>query len=159
MYCPCEQCGDFAVTPLIMPSNPEKSFCQEEPYCTPCMPPCVKVPVVYCCERPKSKLPHGDECELCCVPSCQHSCHETRQCDLCNCSRCRCSRSPCCASPPTSHHKSHSPERHSSHQECNHCCDAYCRPPCKPVRTKYVIPCYRYEDGRIVSPFTCLRMI
>lgn len=26
-----------------------------------------------------------------------------------------------------------------------------CNSPCKSIKTKYVIPCYRYEDGRIVS--------
>lgn len=26
-----------------------------------------------------------------------------------------------------------------------------CKNSCNPVKTKYVIPCYRYEDGRIVS--------
>ncbi|XP_069359404.1 uncharacterized protein [Maniola hyperantus] len=31
------------------------------------------------------------------------------------------------------------------------CCPS-CNNPCKPIKTKYVIPCYRYEDGRIVNP-------
>lgn len=40
-------------------------------------------------------------------------------------------------------------------QRCNSparesCCPT-CNNPCKPIKTKYVIPCYRYEDGRIVS--------
>ncbi|XP_069359402.1 uncharacterized protein [Maniola hyperantus] len=30
------------------------------------------------------------------------------------------------------------------------CCPS-CNNPCKPIKTKYVIPCYRYEDGRIVQ--------
>lgn len=156
MYCPCEECGDFTVPPLIMPCNSAKGFCQVEPYCSPCMPTCVKVPVVYCCERPKPNLPPRDECQLCCVASAHHPC-ERRQCDHCDCdcSRCRYYNPPCCVPPPCPKRKNHSPQRHSSHHDCSHCCDEYC-PPCKPVRTKYVIPCYRYEDGRIVSCFTFL---
>ncbi|XP_069359400.1 keratin-associated protein 9-1-like isoform X1 [Maniola hyperantus] len=35
------------------------------------------------------------------------------------------------------------------------CCPS-CNNPCKPIKTKYVIPCYRYEDGRIVNQPTVL---
>lgn len=158
MFCSCDECGDFTVPPLIMPCNPEKSFCPVESYCTHRLPPCVKVPVVYCCERPKSKLPPRDECERCCVPLTHQCSQETRQGSHCDCSRCQYSSSPCCASS-SCNCKSPSPQSHSSRHECSNCCDTYCARPCKPVRTKYVIPCYRYEDGRIVSFFTYLRIL
>lgn len=48
--------------------------------------------------------------------------------------------------------KQNSPElqrRQSSYSSQEYC--PTCNSPCKPIKTKYVIPCYRYEDGRIVS--------
>ncbi|XP_026320054.1 keratin-associated protein 10-11-like isoform X2 [Hyposmocoma kahamanoa] len=146
MFCPCEECGDFTVPPL-MSCNRDKDYCSAEPYCTPCIPQCVKVPVVYCCERPKPKSPPKGEREDC-VPLAHHSSRDTRHSNKCDCSRCRYCSPPCCASQPSCC-KSHSPQRNCSHHECSPCCDAYCHTPCKPVRTKYVIPCYRYDDGRI----------
>ncbi|CAG4954623.1 unnamed protein product [Colias eurytheme] len=42
-------------------------------------------------------------------------------------------------------------KKESYQRDCSphHCCPACKHPTCKPVKTKYVIPCYRYEDGRI----------
>lgn len=151
MFCPCEECGDFTVPPL-MSCNRDKDYCSAEPYCTPCIPQCMKVPVVYCCVRSKPKSPPKGEREDC-APLAHHSSRDTRHSNKCDCSRCRYCSPPCCASQPSCC-KSHSPQRNCSYHERSPCCDAYCHTPCKPVRTKYVIPCYRYEDGRIVSSFT-----
>lgn len=149
MYCSFEECGDYSVPPLIMPCNMDKS-CRAEPCCTPCLAPCVKMPVVYCCERPKPKLLPRAECEQCCVPSARHS-SDSRQGSQCDCSQCEYCNPSCCAPPPPSCRKGHASQSNCNRDECSPCCDAYCPTPCKPVRTKYVIPCYRYEDGRIVS--------
>lgn len=151
MFCHCEECGDFTVPPLVMPSNPEKSYCPVEPYCAPFMPQCVKVPIVYCCERPRS--PCRNECQPCCPPPAHRTPREKRPCDDCDYSRCRYPSPPPCPPPQSSHRKNHSPQR-----ECDDC-GGCCSTPCKPVRTKYVIPCYRYEDGRIVSSFAKLFLV
>ncbi|CAH0727425.1 unnamed protein product, partial [Brenthis ino] len=42
-----------------------------------------------------------------------------------------------------------SPKYQTAHLPKEYC--PTCKSPCKPVKTKYVIPCYRYEDGRIVG--------
>ncbi|XP_060807999.1 uncharacterized protein LOC106140079 [Amyelois transitella] len=49
-------------------------------------------------------------------------------------------------------HARNMPSREPPPQRDNSCC----QPTCKPVRTKYVIPCYRYEDGRIRNQPTVL---
>lgn len=48
-----------------------------------------------------------------------------------------------CCSPPSSRRPC------TIQPNCEPSC--YQPPPCKPVKTKYIMPCYRYEDGRIVS--------
>ncbi|XP_072937767.1 uncharacterized protein [Epargyreus clarus] len=111
-YCFSEDCGDYAVTPmLVSPCGPVKC-CESAPMCYPCLPRCPKGQVVYCCDkRPcgKSRREEREE-EDCC--SLKH-------------------RAPPEPAP-------------------QYCCPTCNQPTCKPVKTKYVIPCYRYEDGRIV---------
>ncbi|XP_072937783.1 uncharacterized protein [Epargyreus clarus] len=113
-YCFSEDCGDYAVTPmLVSPCGPVKC-CESAPMCYPCLPRCPKGQVVYCCDkRPcgKSRREEREE-EDCC--SLKH-------------------RAPPEPAP-------------------QYCCPTCNQPTCKPVKTKYVIPCYRYEDGRIVNP-------
>ncbi|XP_072937757.1 uncharacterized protein [Epargyreus clarus] len=117
-YCFSEDCGDYAVTPmLVSPCGPVKC-CESAPMCYPCLPRCPKGQVVYCCDkRPcgKSRREEREE-EDCC--SLKH-------------------RAPPEPAP-------------------QYCCPTCNQPTCKPVKTKYVIPCYRYEDGRIINQPTLL---
>lgn len=124
--CYPEDCGEYAVTPmLIAPCLPTKC-CEDPPVCYPCLPRCPKGQIVYCCEKPpRSKR------EPCCENSTAESdCGECNPPPASKQQRCRPStpRQSSCAAPPN-------------------CCPTCCRP----MKTKYVIPCYRYEDGRIVS--------
>ncbi|XP_063822929.1 keratin-associated protein 10-1-like isoform X1 [Ostrinia nubilalis] len=126
--CYPEDCGEYAVTPmLIAPCLPTKC-CEDPPVCYPCLPRCPKGQMVYCCEKrpPPRQSQSCESDEGCCDPP-----PAPRQ---------KCSRPPpaprqssSCAAPPN-------------------CCPTCCRP----MKTKYVIPCYRYEDGRITNQPTLL---
>lgn len=52
----------------------------------------------------------------------------------------------CCISPPPLRRNCPAPR-----PNCDSCCYYPPEPCCKPIKTKYIMPCYRYEDGRIVS--------
>lgn len=125
--CYSEDCGEFAVTPmLIAPCLPTKC-CEDPPVCYPCLPRCGKGKVVYCCEKPTPCRP-----EPCCR---QEPCEHSADSDAGD-----------CHPPPRPQHSRPAP-RQSSCKPPPNCCPTCCRP----MKTKYVIPCYRYEDGRIVS--------
>lgn len=126
--CYSEDCGEFAVTPmLIAPCLPTKC-CEDPPVCYPCLPRCPKGQMVYCCE--KRPQPRQAPC-----------CESDDGCDI---------------PPPPPRQQCSRPQpapRQSSCKAPPDCCPTCCRP----MKTKYVIPCYRYEDGRIVSLFYCFK--
>ncbi|XP_073958413.1 uncharacterized protein isoform X4 [Choristoneura fumiferana] len=126
-----EECEDYSVRPMLMvPCAPVK--CRgEAPACFPCLPRCSKK--VYCCEKPKSK------------PTVRSPAFSDEPDDDCCQPKKRSSR------PRSSDDSYQSPQRQA---RCPPppCYEPCCQPTCKPVKTKYVIPCYRYEDGRIVWP-------
>ncbi|CAH2102358.1 unnamed protein product [Euphydryas editha] len=53
----------------------------------------------------------------------------------------------CCNEFLKQQHSPELPRRQSSSSSQEYC--PTCNNSCKPIKTKYVIPCYRYEDGRI----------
>lgn len=136
--CYSDDCEAYAVTPVLMaPCYPTK--CSEDPpMCYPCLPRCPRGQIAYYCEK-KPKTP----------PRTTDQNYLKSECNRCPNRRQRSS------TPPRQHKRSSTPTRNSSN--ANSCqsplnyCTACCQPTCKPVKTKYVIPCYRYEDGRIVS--------
>ncbi|XP_061709058.1 uncharacterized protein LOC133519130 isoform X3 [Cydia pomonella] len=89
----------------------------------PCLPACTKT--YYCCEKPKPKESREESSRR---GECRHSQHKME-------------RRPC--SPPNNHQDCYVVRPPSPRPPC-------CEPQCKPTKTKYIIPCYRYEDGRIV---------
>ncbi|XP_039760849.1 uncharacterized protein LOC120634371 isoform X4 [Pararge aegeria] len=104
---------------------------------SPCGPEkyCEAPPICYSC------LPHcpkGQMVYYCDKPQCTKS--PRRRDDPCN----------DIPEKPNSHYK-----RQLSPPTKEDCCPT-CNNPCKPIKTKYVIPCYRYEDGRIVNQPTVL---
>ncbi|XP_047985696.1 uncharacterized protein LOC125225865 [Leguminivora glycinivorella] len=94
----------------------------------PCLPACTKT--YYCCEKPKSK-PREESSRR---GECRHSQQKIE-------------RRPC--SPPNNHQDCFVIRSPSPRPPC-------CEPQCKPTKTKYIIPCYRYEDGRIANQPTVL---
>ncbi|KAJ0182425.1 hypothetical protein K1T71_001794 [Dendrolimus kikuchii] len=126
-----EDCGQFAVAPmLVAPCYPTKC-CEDPPMCYPCLPRCPPAKVVYCCDK---KPP--------CTPPRTPTCHEAHD---------------CCEQPPQKNRpRSPPPTRKHSHTATPDSCPT-CYSTCKPVKTKYVIPCYRYEDGRINQPTVLMR--
>ncbi|XP_061709061.1 uncharacterized protein LOC133519130 isoform X5 [Cydia pomonella] len=88
----------------------------------PCLPACTKT--YYCCEKPKPKESREESSRR---GECRHSQHKME-------------RRPC--SPPNNHQDCYVVRPPSPRPPC-------CEPQCKPTKTKYIIPCYRYEDGRI----------
>ncbi|XP_064074371.1 uncharacterized protein LOC113402050 isoform X3 [Vanessa tameamea] len=121
-YC-FDELENYAVTPMLATPCVPDQCCERSPVCCASLPRCQKGEIVYV-EKPQTK------------------CYKKTNATNYNCcSECsKQSRSPeplrrqtCCSSQeycPT----------------CNKC------NPCKSIKTKYVIPCYRYEDGRIVNP-------
>ncbi|XP_063616570.1 uncharacterized protein LOC134789838 isoform X2 [Cydia splendana] len=73
----------------------------------------------------------------------------------------------CCDKPKPKHCHRHCKTEYepcpppNNHQDCyvvrppspRPCCEPH---QCKPTRTKYIMPCYRYEDGRIANQPTVL---
>ncbi|CAG9791198.1 unnamed protein product [Diatraea saccharalis] len=136
--CYHEDCGEYAVTPmLIAPCMPTRC-CDDPPVCYPCLPTCNTSQIVYCCEkqRPRRRSP----------ACCEHHHHDGDSSEQHHHSGDSCS--------PHRRQKSH---QHGPRQTppCSLSPDC-CTPCCKPVKTKYVIPCYRYEDGRIMNQPTVL---
>lgn len=125
--CYPDECGEYAVTPmLVTPLCPSK--CPDsEALCYPCLPSCPKGQIMYCCEKRPPKAPPRTPAN-CCEDN--YDCHDPK------------GSRPKPRSPPPSRQSHCNPPL-----ECQNC--GY--PSCKPVKTKYVMPCYRYEDGRIVS--------
>ncbi|XP_064074344.1 keratin-associated protein 4-12-like isoform X2 [Vanessa tameamea] len=125
-YC-FDELENYAVTPMLATPCVPDQCCERSPVCCASLPRCQKGEIVYV-EKPQTK------------------CYKKTNATNYNCcSECsKQSRSPeplrrqtCCSSQeycPT----------------CNKC------NPCKSIKTKYVIPCYRYEDGRIVNQPTVL---
>ncbi|CAD0194870.1 unnamed protein product [Chrysodeixis includens] len=170
-YYPVE-CEEFSVTPSCCAPK----YYEEPPACYPCLPRCAK-PVFYCCEQ-KSRSPSppprsaiNEDCCMrpispvrCCAPrSPHHTRHDPH------------SPHPARHDPCSPHHARHDqcPPHHARHDQCppHHvrhdpcpppapahtpCCNSCCHRPSKPVKTKYIIPCYRYEDGRITNQPTVL---
>ncbi|XP_022822051.1 sperm mitochondrial-associated cysteine-rich protein-like isoform X4 [Spodoptera litura] len=149
-------CEEYAVTPMLVAPAPPcaPKYCDEEPACMPCLPRCQK-PVYYCCTKeppPKRDYycctkvaPKRDCCPLppqtvCCPVSPQTVCCRPRSTPP---------RHDSCGHGGHGGHGGHPPPQ-PQQQACNSCCAQ--PPPNKPVKTKYIIPCYRYEDGRIVNP-------
>ncbi|XP_061709057.1 uncharacterized protein LOC133519130 isoform X2 [Cydia pomonella] len=95
----------------------------------PCLPACTKT--YYCCEKPKPKESREESSRR---GECRHSQHKME-------------RRPC--SPPNNHQDCYVVRPPSPRPPC-------CEPQCKPTKTKYIIPCYRYEDGRIANQPTVL---
>ncbi|XP_062524722.1 uncharacterized protein LOC134198691 isoform X2 [Bombyx mori] len=128
-YCYPEDCGPFAVAPVLVTSS-YPTRCEESPTCYPCLPHCPQS-MVYCCDtRPKTPLRRS-------------SCCDSKEFDSRNRNRNH--------SPPRQNRNSPPPpcRSDSTHKPSSNCCPTCCQPTCQPVKTKYVIPCYRYEDGRI----------
>lgn len=140
-FCHPVDCGEFAVTPMLVAPVCTPKCCEEAPMCYPCLPRCPK-PVYYCCEKkvPKQRTPVYDE----------DCCHHTPS------ARCCVNPPPtgCCLPPQSARYCEPRSPPQTRQDPCKapaQYCDNCCHPPCKPVKTKYIIPCYRYEDGRIVS--------
>ncbi|XP_022822048.1 keratin-associated protein 10-8-like isoform X1 [Spodoptera litura] len=153
-------CEEYAVTPMLVAPAPPcaPKYCDEEPACMPCLPRCQK-PVYYCCTKeppPKRDYycctkvaPKRDCCPLppqtvCCPVSPQTVCCRPRSTPP---------RHDSCGHGGHGGHGGHPPPQ-PQQQACNSCCAQ--PPPNKPVKTKYIIPCYRYEDGRITNQPTVL---
>ncbi|RVE48161.1 hypothetical protein evm_007221 [Chilo suppressalis] len=126
--CYYEDCGEYAVTPMLIAPCLPPNRCEDQPVCLPCLPGCNKSQVVYCCEKPRPRR-RSPAC-------CEHQDDEEN----------------CCPPPPRREKTCHAPRQTSS---CSHPPDN-CSTCYKPVKTKYVIPCYRYEDGRIMNQPTVL---
>ncbi|XP_059051069.1 uncharacterized protein LOC131845922 isoform X3 [Achroia grisella] len=140
-YCYSDDCGEFAVTPmLVAPCYPSK--CYEETVSYPCLPQCPKGRLVYCCEKDLPRTPPRSPIS-----------RLKERVDQCNDPHCRLHHG--CNSPPRYRNRSPPPTR-SPPCTPQDCCPTCCQPTCKPVKTKYVIPCYRYEDGRIRNQPTVL---
>ncbi|XP_062524723.1 uncharacterized protein LOC134198691 isoform X3 [Bombyx mori] len=136
-YCYPEDCGPFAVAPVLVTSS-YPTRCEESPTCYPCLPHCPQS-MVYCCDtRPKTPLRRS-------------SCCDSKEFDSRNRNRNH--------SPPRQNRNSPPPpcRSDSTHKPSSNCCPTCCQPTCQPVKTKYVIPCYRYEDGRIDQPTVLMR--
>ncbi|CAH4031260.1 unnamed protein product [Pieris brassicae] len=97
------------------------------------MAPCDSMP---CCDGPALCYP--------CLPRCPKG--QIVYC--CERKPCRPPKDECCyqTKKTKSNDRQRDPERDCSP---NHCCPPCKHTTCNPVKTKYVIPCYRYEDGRI----------
>lgn len=119
-------CGEYAVTPMLVAPCPSVQCCQQPPLCYPVIPPCQ---TAYCC-RPVKRLPKTPP----------QTPPEPR-CEIVYCPE-PCQRVPLPQSPTSRQKRPKQPI--DSAEKC-------CHVTCKPVKTKYVMPCYRYEDGRIVS--------
>lgn len=131
--CHTEDLVEYMVSPmLVTPCYPSK-YCEESPMCCPYLPRCPKG-YVYCREKSPSKThrPMPMECES------EPVVYETRH----NCHHCP---------SPTRYRTARSPPPHTPQKPNESHCPTCSQPICKPVKTKYVMPCYRYEDGRIVS--------
>ncbi|KAM3967895.1 uncharacterized protein ACR2FA_011444 [Aphomia sociella] len=130
-FCCSEDCGEYAVAPmLVSPCIPTKC-CEEPPLCYPYLPPYPKGQVLYHCEkRPPRTPPRSPIC---------YNIRDDEQNDSC-------CRHHCQSTPPTR------PPPSTPQNCCPTCCHSS-----KPVKTKYVIPCYRYEDGRINQPTVLMR--
>ncbi|XP_031769098.2 uncharacterized protein LOC113518547 isoform X1 [Galleria mellonella] len=125
-YCYPEDCSEFAVTPMLTaPCYQTKS--EELPLCYACMPECPKGRFVYCSEKRLPKTPPR-------TPN-RYS-KKQKDCDDLN---------------SRSYHGHDSSYRRRNLSPCapQSYCPTCCQSTCKPIKTKYVIPCYRYEDGRI----------
>lgn len=122
MACSFEELG-YAVTPMLVSPFHAEKCCEAPPICYPCLPRCPKGQIIYCCEKPLQKCSRTSD-----------SNYE----DCCN------EKPKKLMPPPVTCNEQASCPRHE--QYCSPCHDH-----CKQVKTKYVIPCYRYEDGRIVS--------
>ncbi|XP_063395340.1 uncharacterized protein LOC134680189 isoform X2 [Cydia fagiglandana] len=101
--------------------------CIDNPPYHPCLPACTKT--YYCCDKP----PKPKHCHRHCIKA---------------------EYEPC--SPPNNHQdcyivRSPSPSPRSL---CCEPCESHRE--CKPTKTKYIMPCYRYEDGRIANQPTVL---
>ncbi|XP_052759012.1 uncharacterized protein LOC113518547 isoform X2 [Galleria mellonella] len=128
-YCYPEDCSEFAVTPMLTaPCYQTKS--EELPLCYACMPECPKGRFVYCSEKRLPKTPPR-------TPN-RYS-KKQKDCDDLN---------------SRSYHGHDSSYRRRNLSPCapQSYCPTCCQSTCKPIKTKYVIPCYRYEDGRIANP-------
>uniref|UniRef100_A0A2A4J3U5 Uncharacterized protein n=1 Tax=Heliothis virescens TaxID=7102 RepID=A0A2A4J3U5_HELVI len=120
-------CGECTVTPMLVAPNCVPKYCDEEPpTCYPCLPRCQKP--MYVCYDQKPTRPKTPRCQA----------YERESCPR---------HASCCSPRPPRHEPCSAPE-----PSCEPCCP----PPCKPVKTKYIIPCYRYEDGRITNQPTVL---
>ncbi|CAK1602206.1 unnamed protein product [Parnassius mnemosyne] len=125
--CYSNDCEQFSTTPILFtPCTPVK-FCESTPVCIPCVPTCNQQQIIYCCEKPQQSLPRLKKV------------YNDSHCDDCD---------PChlqSTQKPRSQHKrcfdSHSQEY----------CPTCHQPTDTPVKTKYIMPCYRYEDGRIIN--------
>ncbi|OWR41900.1 hypothetical protein KGM_203779 [Danaus plexippus plexippus] len=120
MACSFEELG-YAVTPMLVSPFHAEKCCEAPPICYPCLPRCPKGQIIYCCEKPLQKCSRTSD-----------SNYE----DCCN------EKPKKLMPPPVTCNEQASCPRHE--QYCSPCHDH-----CKQVKTKYVIPCYRYEDGRI----------
>ncbi|XP_045770698.1 uncharacterized protein LOC123871130 [Maniola jurtina] len=97
---------------------------------SPCDPEkCCQPPPCYPC---LPRCPKGQVVYYCEKPQSTQS-KSSKNCDNC-----------CYETPKAESHC----KRRSSSPPRDDCCPT-CSNPCKPIKTKYVIPCYRYEDGRI----------
>ncbi|CAK1540132.1 unnamed protein product [Leptosia nina] len=97
------------------------------------MAPCDSGP---CCDAPAVCYP--------CLPRCPKG-QVVYCCEKKPRGRLPCTDDDCCEQPK----QSTRPQDHRRDCSPHQCCPACKHPSCKPVKTKYVIPCYRYEDGRI----------
>lgn len=161
--CYTEECGQYSVGPMLVAPSYPSSCCDEPPMCSPCLPRCPKG-VQYCCEKkrprtPKHLRPYCSDHDECCDHECtdqprNYECHNFRDYPdrLSSSSRQHC-ESPArraSLSPPLP--AARSPPMPAPYSDI---CPTCSQPTCRPVKTKYVMPCYRYEDGRIVSLKLC----
>lgn len=182
-----EDCGQYAVSPmLVAPCYPTKC-CTDPPMCYPCLPRCPPAKVAFSYDtKPPCTPPRTPECDDdsdYCIepprkykpPSHPQTCKQPRSAIPESCPTCysvckpvkitHCYEKKASCVPPTTYecdedndcfkeqprkYKPPPPTRKQSPIASSESCPT-CNSACKSVKTKYVIPCYRYEDGRIVS--------
>lgn len=134
MDCCYSGCDGYEVAPMLEP--PCCECCDDEPVSYPRLPVCNP----HCCKKPPKPM----------------YCHESKPPKVMYC----CESKPpklmyCCEKKPPKVVYKTKPCCNDCHRPPSPCHKTSCchdsEPCCKPVKTKYIIPCYRYEDGRIVS--------
>ncbi|KAJ8735650.1 hypothetical protein PYW07_007270 [Mythimna separata] len=154
MYCEKPKYYCFE-KPEKMYCEKPKYYCIEKPHKSYCEKPnyyCIEKPHKSYCEKPQYcciEKPHKSYCEkpqYCCIEK-PHKSYSEKPKYYCTEKpvKCYAPQYVCCEPPPPRHKVCPVPDPccHQQHY-------------CKPVKTKYIMPCYRYEDGRVTNQPTVL---